>query len=81
MSTDAYALCISQVSNERQVVGNFAVSLYGTDTLIKSTISGNGSNRNKGAKKPENHLDPVKLLAIRGILIQFYEFSFFCYFS
>lgn len=68
LSLEAYSLCISQVSSERQVVGNLAVALYGTDKLIKSTISGKGSNRNKGQIQPEEQLDSTKLLAIRGIV-------------
>lgn len=46
---------------------NISVAVLGYDALAKTTITGRGSNRNQGTKKPETQLDPKTLLAIKGI--------------
>ncbi|XP_044586088.1 uncharacterized protein LOC123266122 [Cotesia glomerata] len=46
-------------------VKNIAVNIFTRDVLKTSSITGKRSNRTKGPAKPK--LDPIKMLAVRGI--------------
>lgn len=69
---DAYAYAIADITDERQVAGNLAVALFGTKVLLKMTVSSKGSNRNNQTRKSELRLDPIKVLAIKGLVPQHY---------
>ncbi|XP_036140115.1 uncharacterized protein LOC118648604 isoform X1 [Monomorium pharaonis] len=48
-------------------VRQIAICLFSLETLLNSTVTGKGSNRNRNSKKPENALDCNKILAIKAI--------------
>ncbi|XP_036144373.1 uncharacterized protein LOC118648447 isoform X2 [Monomorium pharaonis] len=47
-------------------VRQIAICLFSLETLLNSTVTGKGSNRNRNSKKPENALDCNKILAIKA---------------
>ncbi|XP_071652919.1 uncharacterized protein [Temnothorax longispinosus] len=48
-------------------VRQIAICLFSLETLLNSTVTGKGSNRNKNSKQPKNALDCNKILAIKAI--------------
>ncbi|XP_033216231.1 uncharacterized protein LOC117172419 [Belonocnema kinseyi] len=62
---DAYAKVKVMTRSNQHFVKRLSLALFGKQTLLKSTISGKGSNRNRGQKLPEMSLDGRKLLAIK----------------
>ncbi|XP_071652921.1 uncharacterized protein [Temnothorax longispinosus] len=47
-------------------VRQIAICLFSLETLLNSTVTGKGSNRNKNSKQPKNALDCNKILAIKA---------------
>ncbi|XP_071581839.1 uncharacterized protein [Temnothorax nylanderi] len=48
-------------------VRQIAICLFSLETLLNSTVTGKGSNRNKNSKQPKNALDCNKILAVKAI--------------
>ncbi|XP_071581841.1 uncharacterized protein [Temnothorax nylanderi] len=47
-------------------VRQIAICLFSLETLLNSTVTGKGSNRNKNSKQPKNALDCNKILAVKA---------------
>ena len=68
ISKDCYYLSVSNIRSNSVFVRNLAIAVFGEETLIRSTLSGRGNNRNKQAKNPKcGKLDERKCLAIKGM--------------
>lgn len=66
---ETYILSMNGVTyKNRKTFPRLCVGIFGYDLLSKITITGQGSNRNGNVKKPEERLDPNKILAIKGNL-------------
>ena len=80
MLYDTYLLAISgiRVKTRKRFFRQVSVALFGFDVLAKSTITGQGSNRNGRSKKPEMQVDPKKLLAIKGFAYMSNKYCYVC---
>ena len=68
MLLNAYRTIQFDARSPSHFVKMAVVAVFGIEKLINSTVTGQGSNRNKKSKTPVYKLDENKLLAVRGQL-------------
>lgn len=65
LNIEHYAMAMSNINSNPQFVKNIASSVFDKETLLRSSVTGKKSGRNKNQEIPYS-LDKIKLLAIKG---------------